>query len=157
MENKIVNWIHRYSTVLVRLALGAIFLSVVADRLGLWGPPGAKNVSWGNFENFLDNVRLLNPYLPEMLVPVAGWVVTAAELTFGVLLLIGYKTRWVALLSGFLLLSFVLSTGIAFGVKVPLNFSIVVDSAAAFLLASQTAFPLSLDARLAKKENHTFA
>lgn len=153
MADKIISWIHRYSTVLVRLALGAIFLSVVADRLGIWGPPGAKNVSWGNFENFLDNVRLLNPFLPEMLIPVVGWVVTAAELTFGVLLLIGYKTKWVALLSGFLLLSFVLSTGIAFGVKVPLNFSIVVDSAAAFLLASQSAFPLSLDARLAKKED----
>lgn len=150
MVDKIINWIHRYSTVFVRLALGAIFLSVVADRLGLWGPPGAKNVSWGNFENFLDNVRLLNPFLPEMLVPILGWAVTAAEFSFGILLLIGYKTRWVALLSGFLLLSFVLSTGIAFGIKVPLNFSIVVDSAAAFLLASQSNFPLSLDARMAK-------
>ena len=31
-----------------RFALGASFLSAVADRFGLWGPYGAKNVSWGN-------------------------------------------------------------------------------------------------------------
>jgi hypothetical protein len=30
-----------------RFALGASFLSAVADRFGLWGPHGAKNVSWG--------------------------------------------------------------------------------------------------------------
>jgi uncharacterized membrane protein YphA (DoxX/SURF4 family) len=133
--------------------LGTIFLSVVSDRMGLWGPPGAPNVSWGNFENFLDNVRTLLPILPEALVPVVGWGVTLAEFSFGVLLLLGYRTRIVALLSGFLFLSFAISTGIAFGVKVPLNFSIVTDSACAFLLAAQTAFPLSLDERRqAKKE-----
>src|SRR5438270_13881861 len=29
-----------------RFALGASFLSAVADRFGLWGAYGAKNVSW---------------------------------------------------------------------------------------------------------------
>lgn len=28
-----------------RVALGASFLSAVADRFGLWGPYGARNVS----------------------------------------------------------------------------------------------------------------
>ena len=37
-----------------RLALGASFLSAVADRFGLLGPYGAKNVSSGNFAHFLD-------------------------------------------------------------------------------------------------------
>jgi len=37
-----------------RLALGASFLSAVADRFGLLGPYGAKNVSWGNFAHFLE-------------------------------------------------------------------------------------------------------
>lgn len=150
MLNAFVQWFYRYSTVIARLALGIIFLSVVSDRLGLWGPPGAPNVSWGNFDNFLDNVRVLNPYLPEALVPVLGWGVTVAEFTLGVLLLIGYKTRHVALLAGFLFLSFVISTGLAFGIKVPLNFSIIADAACAFLLASQRAFPLSLDQWLAR-------
>jgi len=46
------------STEIVRLfarfALGASFLSAVADRFGLWGPYGAKNVSWGNFAHFVE-------------------------------------------------------------------------------------------------------
>ena len=37
-----------------RLALGASFLSAVADRFGLWGPYGAKNVSWGDFAHFVE-------------------------------------------------------------------------------------------------------
>jgi hypothetical protein len=37
-----------------RFALGASFLSAVADRFGLWGPYGAKNVSWGNFAHFVE-------------------------------------------------------------------------------------------------------
>src|SRR5438094_8421770 len=36
-----------------RFALGASFLSAVADRFGLWGPYGARNVSWGNFAHFV--------------------------------------------------------------------------------------------------------
>ena len=35
-----------------RFALGASFLSAVAERFGLWGPYGAKNVSWGKFRSF---------------------------------------------------------------------------------------------------------
>jgi hypothetical protein len=37
-----------------RFALGASFLSAVADRFGLWGPYGAKNVSWGDFAHFVE-------------------------------------------------------------------------------------------------------
>jgi len=36
-----------------RLALGASFLSTVADRFCLWEPYGAKNVSWGTFAHFV--------------------------------------------------------------------------------------------------------
>ena len=139
-----------YTTLFARLAVGTIFLSVVADRLGLWGPPGADSVAWGNFERFLDNVRVLNPYLPELLVPAVGWTVTVAEFSFGLLLIVGYKTRWAALLGGLLLLTFAISTAIAFGVKVPLNYSIFVASSAALLLASQDHYPWSLDHALGR-------
>src|SRR5437899_12739196 len=37
--------------------LGASFLSAVADRFGLWGPHGAKNVSWGDFAHFVEYTR----------------------------------------------------------------------------------------------------
>ena len=35
-------------TVYARLALGGTFLAAVADRFGLWGPPGTHNVAWGD-------------------------------------------------------------------------------------------------------------
>ena len=65
-----------YGTEIVRLlarfALGASFLSAVADRFGLWGPYGAKNVSWGNFAHFVEYTgavialfRVLTRYYPH--------------------------------------------------------------------------------------------
>src|SRR5438067_12600304 len=39
--------------VFARFALGASFLSAVADRFRFWGPYGAKNVSWGQFAHFV--------------------------------------------------------------------------------------------------------
>lgn len=140
-----------FSAVFARLALGTVFLSVVADRFGLWGPPGAPSVAWGAFGPFLENVRLLNPFLPESLVAPVGWMVTAAELTLGVLLLLGWRTRWVALGSGGLLLIFAVSTAVAFGLKVPLNYSIFSASAGAFLLAGLPFYPASLDAFLSRR------
>jgi hypothetical protein len=36
-----------------RTALGVSFLLSVSDRLGLYGNPGERGVSWGTFERFL--------------------------------------------------------------------------------------------------------
>lgn len=41
-----------------RIALAAAFLSAVADRFGLWGPPGATGVAWGDLKNFNDYVAV---------------------------------------------------------------------------------------------------
>ena len=54
----------------VRLALTASFLSAVADRLGLWGPPGATGVSWGSVPKYEEYVAQLNWFLPARLAPV---------------------------------------------------------------------------------------
>jgi hypothetical protein len=43
-----------YATLLLRIGIGAGFLSAVADRLGLWGAFGQPNVEWGNFSRFLE-------------------------------------------------------------------------------------------------------
>ncbi|MFP7657802.1 hypothetical protein [Chryseobacterium proteolyticum] len=66
------------------------------------------------------------------------------------LLLVGYKTRIAAYGAGFLLLIFALSMTIALGAKAPLDYSVWVGSAGAFLLASQRQFSLSAD-QLTKK------
>jgi uncharacterized membrane protein YphA (DoxX/SURF4 family) len=125
----------RHGPLYLRFALGLTFLTAVTDRFGLWGPPGATNVAWGDFEHFLAYAAVLNPYLPKSLIPPLGWVVTVAETVLGVALLIGYRTRPAALLSGLLLLAFALGMTIGVGIKSPLNYSVFSASAGAFVLA----------------------
>ncbi|MPZ19786.1 MAG: DoxX protein [Luteitalea sp.] len=125
----------RHVPTYLRLALGAAFLAAVTDRFGLWGPPGAANVAWGNFQAFLDYTATLNPYLPLSLIPPVGWVVTIAEAVLGVALIVGFRTQTTALLSGFLLLAFAIGMTIGLGIKGPLNYSVFSASAGAFLLA----------------------
>src|SRR5262249_40856563 len=62
-----------------RLALGASFLSAVADRFGLWGPYGAKNVSWGNFAHFVEYTGAVTSLFPSSLTVSFAWAATVAE------------------------------------------------------------------------------
>ena len=79
----------------VRLALAASFLSAVADRLGLWGAPGAADVVWGSVPKYQEYVAQLNWFLPAGLVPVVGWAATACEVMLAIGLLIASgSTGW---------------------------------------------------------------
>src|SRR3954466_10058975 len=78
-----------------RFALGASFLSAVADRFGLWGPFGAKNVSWGTFAHFVDYTGAVMSVFPSSLAVSFAWAATVAETLFGILLVVGFKTRTV--------------------------------------------------------------
>ena len=135
-----------YSTVYLRLALGIAFLSSVADRFGLWGAAGAKNVAWGNFKNFLAFTAMLNPYTPSSLIPALGWIVTFAEATLGLFLIVGFRIRETAALSAALLLVFAIGMTIGLGIKAPLDYSVFAASAGAFLLTAHGKSPLSIDA-----------
>jgi uncharacterized membrane protein YphA (DoxX/SURF4 family) len=106
-----------YSTVLLGIGLGVGFLSAVADRLGLWGAFGQPNVEWGNFSRFLEYTHTLNWFLPARMIPTLGVISTGAEILFGLLLLVGWRTRVAALLSGLLLLTFGVAMTLALGVK----------------------------------------
>lgn len=121
-----------------RIALGVGFLSAVADRFGLWGRAGAPGVAWGDFGAFLDYTSVLNPWLPAGLVPVVGWLVTAAEIVLGAALLVGVRVRAAALASALLLLAFGVGMAVGTGIKSPLDASVFAASAAALLLASRT-------------------
>ncbi len=138
----------RYSTVFLRVALGISFLSAVTDRFGIWGPPGANNVAWGNFENYLAYTAQLNPYLPETWIPVLGWVVTVAETVLGLALITGFQTRRVAAASGVLLLAFAFEMTVVIGIKAALDFSVFSAAAGALLLATADSYPVSVDAWL---------
>jgi uncharacterized membrane protein YphA (DoxX/SURF4 family) len=135
----------------LRLALAAGFLTSVSDRLGLWGPSGTANVAWGTFQRFAAYTGQLNPWAPAVLVPPLAWFVTVAEIAFGIALLLGLRTRELALASGVLLGLFALGLTVGTGLKSALNYSVFAASAGAFALATERSYRWSLDALLASR------
>jgi len=121
----------------VRLALAAGFLSSVADRFGLWGPPGSPKAAWGNWSNFVKYTAVLNFFLPQRIAPMLAVVVTIAESSLGVLLILRLWKREVAALSAGLLCLFALAMSVALGVKAPLDYSVFAASGAATMLFLQ--------------------
>src|SRR5947209_19063159 len=100
-----------------RFALGASFLSAVADRFGLWGPYGAKNVSWGDFAHFVKYTGAVMSLFPSSLTLSFAWAATVAETLFEISLILGYKIRMASVLSGLLLLSFAIGMASGLGIK----------------------------------------
>jgi uncharacterized membrane protein YphA (DoxX/SURF4 family) len=145
MMNGQVTRLATVSSVFLRLALGISFLSAVADRFGLWGAYGQPNVAWGNYARFVNYTAQLNWFLPVAMIPVLATIATAAETLFGFLLVLGWKTRITALLSGVLLIAFALTMTMALGVKAPLDSSVFSAAGGALLLATRTDFPFGLD------------
>jgi putative oxidoreductase len=115
------NQVLKVASWLLRIALAAAFLSAVADRFGLWGPPGSPGVAWGNLTRFNAYVAKLIWFLPPAGVVTVGLLATAAETLLGLTLLIGWQLRWVALLSAILLFSFATAMLVGLGPKAPLG------------------------------------
>lgn len=125
----------------LRLAISVTMLSAVADRFGFWG----DNSAWGNWENFEKYTRQLTFFLPATLSTFSAYTATFLEILFPLMLILGFKTKIAAYGTGILLLVFALSMSIALGIKAPLDYSVWVGSAAAFLLATQKEFYFSID------------
>lgn len=138
---------HQIPQLFLRLALSVTMLSAVADRFGWWSP---ENSSWGNMKSFKEYTRSLTFFLPEALSAFSAYAATFLEILFPLMLIAGFKTRVAAYGSGILLLIFAVSMTVALGSKAPLNYSVWVGSAAAFLLAVQPQYPFSID-QLTKK------
>jgi uncharacterized membrane protein YphA (DoxX/SURF4 family) len=127
----------RFAILLTRFALASAFLSSVADRFGAWGRHGAPNVTWGDFQHFASQVSTLVPWFPKSMTPVLAWLVTTLESAFGLGLLIGVRTKTMAVGSACLLLSFGLATLLspAGGIHAALASSIFSAAGASLLLA----------------------
>ncbi|WP_343702180.1 DoxX family membrane protein [Chitinophaga sp.] len=119
--------------VFLRVAIACTMLSAVADRFGLWG----ANAAWGNWQNFEKYTRELTFFLPSILSRFSAYAATFLEIVLSLLLLAGFQLKWTAIATGILLLVFALSMTVALGIKAPLDYSVWVGSAAAFLLAVQ--------------------
>lgn len=127
----------RYAaTVFARVAVGAGFLSAVADRFGLWGPAGTNDVAWGSFDAFTEYVGVLAPYLPDALLGATAWGATLAELALGIALLAGIALRWTAFASTVTLLVFGVSMFLFSGFETPFSASVFSAAAASLLLAA---------------------
>ena len=120
----------RLGVLYARVALGAAFLSAVADRFGFWGKYGG----WGNFANFTKYTAEVNSFLPAFVIPFLAWAATLAETSLGIGLIIGVWPRWVALGAALLLAMFGSAMAISFGLKSPLDYSVFSASAGALLL-----------------------
>jgi len=123
--------VERWAILYARIALGAAFLSGIADRFGLWG----KTIGYGDFAHFVQYTAKVNSFMPAFTIPFLAWAATVAELVLGIALISGVWLRWVALGSALLLVLFGTAMAISFGLKSPLDYSVFSASAAALLLA----------------------
>lgn len=117
-----------------RFALAATLLSAVADRFGMWGPPGAPHVAWGDWPHFVTYCAQVNSFAPKALIPALAWAATVLEAGLGLLLLAGVYLEAVAYATAVLFALFALAMSISFGIKAPLDYSVWGDVAAALLL-----------------------
>src|SRR3984957_15412166 len=122
----------RLAVLYARIALGAAFLSGIADRFGLyWG----RNVGYGNFDGFIRYTAKVNSFMPPSSIPFLAWSSTIAELVLGCFLLDGVWCRRTGFASFLLLILFGTAMAISFGLKSPLDYSVFSASATAILLA----------------------
>jgi putative oxidoreductase len=126
-----IDWF-RWAALYARIALGAAFLSGIADRFGLYG----RNVGYGTFAGFIRYTAQVNSFMPSSTIPFLAIAATIAELFLGIALIIGMWTIWVAIAAGVLLILFGTAMAISFGIKSPLDYSVFSASAAAFLVAA---------------------
>jgi putative oxidoreductase len=122
----------RWGMIYLRTALGAAFLSGIADRFGLYR---GRNVGYGNFDGFMRYTAQVNSFMPAFTIPFLAWAATLAEFGLGLALILGVWPRWVALGSAVLLALFGVAMAISFGIKSPLDYSVFSASAGALVLA----------------------
>lgn len=121
----------RLGILYARMALGAAFLSGIADRFGLYR---GRNVGYGNFDGFVRYTAKVNSFMPPATIPFLAWAATAGEFFLGIALILGIWLRWVTLGSALLLALFGVAMAISFGIKSPLDYSVFSASAGAVLL-----------------------
>ncbi len=127
------------AALLLRLALAATYVSAYSSRVNLFGnhPDG--------WEKFLTYAAQVNSWAPDSIKVFLAVSATFFEIAISILLLVGFKTRIVALLSGLLTLSFAMAMTYSYGVKEPLDYGVFVNFTAAFLLATMPVNIYSLD------------
>ena len=142
--NKTMKKYQEGAVLLLRFAMAFTFLIIVAGRLGLLEKYSA------NWDRFLAYTAEVNSFAPKSIIPFLAVSATALEIIIAILLLLGYKTKWAALCSAILTLTYALAMWYSFGIKEPIDYSVFVDSAACFLLFTFPYYRWSLDEKISK-------
>jgi putative oxidoreductase len=137
---------HDYAVLLLRIALATGFLSAVSSRLGLWG---SQSSGW---ENFLVYTGKVNSFVPKNFIRTIAIIATIAESVLGLLLFIGYQTKFASIAAAILTFVFALAMTYSFGIKDSLDYSVFVFSTAAFLLSTIEKYRWSLDEIISKNK-----
>ena len=89
---------------------------------------------WGNYDAFLEYTAKVNPYLPLSVIPTVGQIVDVAEISIAVLLLVGFRIKETAFLSGVMLFLFAFGMNLGVGVISTLDHSVYTACVASFVL-----------------------
>ncbi len=135
----------------LRIALGIGFILPVMDRLGLKGPSGSPNVSWGDWEHFIIYTNTLVPFLNHSMVNLLGTIATLLEAIFGICLIIGFKIKQVSLGAAILTLIFGLCMAVFISINAPFNYPVFVFTGAALVLSRIGYYKWSIDDYLTNK------
>ena len=125
------NRAERWCVIVLRLMLGVAFLNGIASRFRLYG----KNVGYGNYANYVKYAGEVNSFMPAWAIPFLANAATVAEFGFGLLLVLGWLTRWAAYGSALLLAMFGTAMAISFGLVSPLDYSVFTGCAGALVVA----------------------
>ncbi|RYY57463.1 MAG: DoxX family membrane protein [Chitinophagaceae bacterium] len=142
------------SQLLLRVFISLGFIFPVLDRLGYLGAAGVNGNAWGNWNNFIGYTQTLMPYFNQATTSVMGTAATILEALFAIGLLLGFKTRLMAIGSGLLTFAFAVSMLLFADYRAPLTYSVFVVSFASFLLASLRYHKWSIDSQREKFTRH---
>jgi uncharacterized membrane protein YphA (DoxX/SURF4 family) len=134
----------------LRLALGSIFVISVIDRFGWLGTPGSSGVSWGDWKHFIDYTNTLLPFASRPIANIIGLLTTVAETAFGICLIIGMKTKQIALGAAMLTLCFGLCMAIFVSIGAPFSYPVFVFTGSGLVLSGVNRYRWSIDDYLTK-------
>ena len=141
----------RWLAGMLRILVGLVLLGSVADRCGLFGPPGAPGVSWGDFAHFVAYTRAVNAFLPAGWAPALAALATAGETLLGLALLVGVRPRLAARGAAALLLLFGVAMTRSLGPAAPFPYAVWILAAGTWALGTVDAAALGLDGWRARR------
>ncbi|WP_433786929.1 DoxX family membrane protein [Actinomycetospora sp. CA-101289] len=130
-----VPWLLWASGWLAAVLLAAAFGGAVADRFGVFGPPGAAGVSWGRWDVFVAYTQQLLHGVPLPVAAVVAVVATVTEVVLAVGLLSGWQRRWVAKAAAGLLTIYLLAMASTVGWDDVARYALPIEIGGALLVS----------------------